>query len=106
MSGSLTFKGNPVAEGTISFTNTGTGAGAEGPVSNGAFKLSSPLPPGEYKVVVLPLVERKQEGGKGPEVGVEKPAPDIPPKYRVIGTTTLTATVKEGKNDITLNMTP
>jgi len=106
VSGKLTFKGNPVAEGRVSFMNSEAGTGGEGKVTNGTFALSAPLPTGEYKVMVLPLVVRQQEGGKGPEVGVEKPAPDIPQKYRVIGTTTLKATVKEGKNDLTLDMTP
>jgi hypothetical protein len=63
-----------------------------------------PLPTGDYKVMVMPLVDQVQEGGKGPEVGVERQAPDIPEKYRVIGTTDLVASVKEGKNDFTFEM--
>ncbi|MBY0460057.1 MAG: hypothetical protein K2V38_22300, partial [Gemmataceae bacterium] len=64
------------------------------------------LPVGEYTVTVLPLIVRQQDGGKGPEVGVEKPAPDIPTKYRTIGTTDLKATVKEGKNEANFDLKP
>jgi hypothetical protein len=37
---------------------------------------------------------------------VEKPAPDIPPKYRQQGKTPLRATVKAGKNEINFDMKP
>jgi len=106
VSGKVTFKNNPVAEGTVSFMNPAGGTGGEGQLKDGNYTLTAPLPVGEYKVMVTPPIVRKQDGGKGPEVGVELPAPDIPKKFRTIGTTTLKATVKEGKNEINLDMTP
>jgi len=106
VSGKMTFKNNPVADGIVSFMNPAGGTGGEGPLKDGSYSLTAPLPVGEYKVMVAPRTVRKQDGGKGPEVGVELPAPDIPMKYRTIGTTTLKATVKEGKNEIDLDMTP
>jgi hypothetical protein len=105
VTGKVTFEGQPVKEGLVSFMNLSAGTGDEAPIqSGGAFTIAKPLPTGEYKVMVLPLVVQQQVDGKGPEVGVEKPAPDIPQKYRVIGTTDLTATVKEGKNEFSLEM--
>ncbi len=106
VSGTVTFKGKPVAEGTVSFMNEAAGTGGEGLVKDGKYTLSSPLPPGEYTVMVMPLVVQQQDGGKGPEVGIEKPAPDIPQKYRVLGTTDLKATVKEGKHEANFDLKP
>ncbi len=106
VSGKVTFKNVPVVEGIVSFTSAGTGSGSEGEVKNGDYKLTSTLPPGEYKVAVMPIVVRQQDGGKGPEVGMDKPAPDIPGKYRVVGTTDLTVTVKEGKNELNFDLKP
>ena len=104
VSGKVTFEGKPVAEGLVSFMNPEGGTGGEGPLKDGAYTLSAPLPPGDYKVMVAPLVVRQQEGGKGPVVGIAKPAPDIPPKYRTIGTTDLKATVKPGPNEHNFDM--
>jgi hypothetical protein len=104
VSGKVTFEGRPVAEGRVSFMNTTAGTGGEGQLKDGAYTLSAPLPPGDYKVMVTPLTVRQQDGGKGPVVGVEKPAPDIPPKYRTIGSTDLKATVKGGPNELNFDM--
>ncbi len=106
VSGKVTFHGKPVAEGTVSFLNTEAGTGGEGVLKDGGYTLTTPLPPGEYKVTVMPLVVRQQDGGKGPDVGIDKPAPDIPGKYHTIGTTNLTATVKEGKNELNFDLKP
>ena len=105
VSGKVTCEGKPVSEGLVSFTNTGTGDTAEAPLrEGGVYAVTTPLPEGEYKVMLLPLVVRQQVEGKGPRVGVEKPAPDIPEKYRTIGTTDLKATLKKGKNEHNFDM--
>ena len=105
VSGMVTFQSKPVGEGRVTFQNTKTGAADEALLnSNGTYALARPLPVGEYKVMVTPLIVRRQVDGKGPVVGEEKPAPNIPQKYRTIGETTLTATVKEGKNDLNFDM--
>ena len=83
------------------------GAGDEAPLNkDGNYTIKKPLPVGDYKVMVLPLSVREKADPKGPVVGVEKPAPDIPQKYRTIGSTDLKATVQEGKNDVKLDMKP
>jgi hypothetical protein len=105
VTGKVTFEGKTVAEGLVSFMDPLAGTGDEAPLQpDGAFSIRKPLPTGEYKVVVMPLVVQQQVDGKGPEVGVEKPAPNIPEKYRTIGTTELRATVKEGQNNFQFNM--
>ena len=99
VSGKVTSEGKPVSEGIVTFQSQG-GTGDEATLNkDGTYTIQKPLPVGEYKVMVLPLVVREKVEGKGPVVGVEKPAPDIPQKYRAIGSTDLKVTVKEGKNE-------
>jgi hypothetical protein len=103
--GKVTFEGKAVAEGRVTFQNTQSGAGGDALLNNeGRYALKAPLPVGDYAVMVSPLIVRMQVDGKGPVVGEEKPAPDIPLKYRTIGSTTLKAGVKEGKNDLDFEM--
>jgi hypothetical protein len=105
VSGKVTFEGKPVKEGRVTFQNPESGAAADARLNeDGTYTLSAALPAGEYKVTVTPLIERRQVDGKGPVVGEEKPAPDIPEKYRTVGSTELKATVKEGKNDFNFDM--
>jgi len=105
VAGRVTFEGKPVGDGLVFFMNSDAGAGDEAALNkDGTFAIKTPLPVGEYKVSVFPRVERKQVERRGPEVGVERQAVDIPQRYRTIGTTDLKATVKEGKNEINLEM--
>jgi hypothetical protein len=105
VAGKVTFEGKSVAEGRITFVQTQSGASDDALLnSDGSYAIKTPLPVGDYKVMVTPLIVRQQVGGKGPVVGEEKPAPDIPEKYRTIGSTALTATVKEGKNECNFDM--
>ncbi len=60
----------------------------------------------EYKVMVMPLVEQKQEGGEGTGSGGRETGPDIPKRYRVITATDLKATVKDGKREIHFELRP
>jgi hypothetical protein len=105
VSGKVTFQGKSVSEGRVTFLNSTTGAGEDALLKkDGTYAVRSPLPVGEYTVTVSPLIVRIQIDGKGPVVGEEKAAPDIPQKYRTIGSTDLRASVKEGKNDLEFNM--
>ena len=106
--GKVTFEGKPVKEGRVNFRNEQTGIEDDALLkADGTYALKNPLPVGEYKVTVTPLIVHKQDDPKGgPVVGVEKPAPDIPLKYRTIGSTDLKATIKEGKNEINFDMKP
>jgi hypothetical protein len=106
--GTLTFKKKPVTEGTIQFLNLkegGTGGAELKP--DGSFVIADPLPVGEYVVVVTPGIHKVDtDPGKSPPVHIEKPAPNIPQKYRMEGTTTLKAKVEPGKNVFNFDMVP
>ena len=107
--GKVTFKGQPVKEGTVTFLNTKEGGGAEAEInSDGTYVVPSGVVVGEYdRVEIKPLMEMKDtDPGKTPPSKVEKPAPNIPAKYRQQGTTPLKATVKSGKNEINFEMKP
>jgi len=107
--GKVTFKGQPVKEGTVTFLNTKDGGGAEAEIkSDGTYVVPSGVFVGEYdRVEIKPLMEMKDtDPGKTPPSKVEKPAPNIPAKYRMQGSTPLKATVKAGKNEINFEMTP
>ncbi len=107
--GKVTFKGQPVKEGTVTFLNTKEGGAAEAQIKNGTYVIQGGAVVGEYdKVEIKPLMELKDtDPGKTPPAPVEKPAPDIPAKYRMQGPNNpLKATVKAGKNEINFDMTP
>jgi hypothetical protein len=107
--GKVTFNGRPVKEGTVTFLNTKDGGAAEGSINaDGTYVVQGGAIVGDYdKVEIKPLMELKDtDPGKTPPAMVEKPAPDIPPKYRMQGATPLKATVKPGKNEINFDMKP
>jgi hypothetical protein len=102
--GKVTFQGKPVDEGRVTFMNKEAGTDDEALLSpDGTYTIKA-VPVGEYKITIIPLIVRERADPKGPVVGVEKPAPNIPPKYRNSGTTDLTATVKEGKNELNFDL--
>jgi hypothetical protein len=106
--GKVTFKGQPVKEGRITFLNPKEGGGAEALIaSDGTYAVSGGVVVGEYLVEVSPLTQIVDtDPGKTPPSPVEKAAPDIPKKYRQQGTTPLKASVKAGPNEINFDMTP
>jgi hypothetical protein len=106
--GKVTFKGAPVTEGTVTFLNPKEGGAAEGEIkSDGSYRLVGKVLAGEYLVVINPPMHIVDtDPGKSPPAPVEKPAPNIPRQYRQQGTTTLKATVKEGKNEFNFDMMP
>ena len=107
--GKVTFKGQPLKEGTVTFLNTKEGGAAEATINaDGTYAVAGGAVVGEYdRVEIKPLTEMKDtDPGKTPPSRVEKPAPNIPARYRMQGTTPLKATVKPGKNEINFEMTP
>jgi hypothetical protein len=103
VSGKVTFKGEPVAEGSVQFIEDRTGRGAEvnlGP--DGTYKVS--LFAGEYKVVVTPpYVVDESSGMPNPYY---KKVKNIPAKYHSTETSGLAATVGPGKAAHDFNLTP
>lgn len=106
--GKVSFKGQPVKEGLVTFLNTKEGGAAEAQIgASGEYKVATGVALGDYVVEIKPLVHIVDtDPGKSPPAPVEKPAPDIPTKYRQQGKTPLRATVKAGKNEINFDMTP
>jgi hypothetical protein len=89
--GKVTFRGEPVTEGTVQFNDEKTGRGTEvelGP--DGAYQAA--LPAGEYKVIILPPL-RIVESQSGPPDPQFKKVKNIPEKYRSTATSGLSATV-------------
>jgi hypothetical protein len=106
--GQVTFKGQPVKEGLVTFLNPTEGGAAEANInSDGTYAVAGGVVVGEYVVEIKPLVEIKDtDPGKSPPAPVEKPAPDIPKKYRQQGLTPLRASIKPGENVVDFAMTP
>jgi hypothetical protein len=108
--GNVTFKGKPVkASGAeITFYNSKTGDTAAANLDeNGGYVVEARLPVGEYIVFISPgthLVDT--DPGKTPPSKEEKPAPDIPRRYRSQASTTLKTTITEGKNKADFDMVP
>ena len=107
VSGKVTFKGQPIKEGTVTFLNPNEGGAGESAIdSNGSYTIPK-LVVGEYILIVTPLMEMKDtDPGKSPPAPVEKPAPNIPVKYRQQGLTPLKTRIKEGKNEFQIEMHP
>ncbi|MBI3465935.1 MAG: carboxypeptidase regulatory-like domain-containing protein [Planctomycetes bacterium] len=106
--GKVTYRGQPVASGSISFQNAEIGYGADAKLGSGGeyhFEtLEGGLPLGNYKVTVMPEMELDASDPKTPPVMKDKPAPNIPKKYRLPRTSDLTAAVKEGENELNFDM--
>ena len=108
--GRVTFNGQPVKEGTVVFAGP-DGSSGETPLDqDGRYALTPPenrLRPGEYVVTITPLLQYDNPDPRktSPEK-VEKRAPNIPEKYRRVGSTPFRVTVKEGKNELNFDMKP
>jgi len=106
--GKVTFKGQPVTEGTVTFLNLTDGGGGEGQIEqDGRYAVMGAIPVGEYVVEIKPLMHMVDtDPGKSPPAPMEKPAPNIPRKYRMQGSTPLKEAVKSGQNEINFDMKP
>ena len=101
VSGSVTYKGNPVASASIFFVNPEAGTGGGGTLdSEGKFAFSKPIPTGEYKVFLGPPEEQLMPDGQ-PKQG---PAPKVPQKYLSEATTDVTVKVNEGDNQLPIEL--
>jgi hypothetical protein len=108
VSGKVTFQGQPVTEGSITFLNLAEGGSAGGDLKpDGTYTVLGGASPGEYTVVVNPPVEIVDtDPGKSPPAPMEKNMPNIPLKYRMLGTSTLKTTIKAGPNTCDFDMQP
>lgn len=107
--GAVTFQGQPVAEGSVSFYHSRQGVEFEAPIqADGSFALKAEgIPVGEYVVTVRPLrAMGNPPGDKSAPIEMDKNAPDIPMKYRQTNTSPIKLQIKEGDNDLKVEMTP
>ncbi|HZW31223.1 MAG TPA: hypothetical protein VFF52_10980 [Isosphaeraceae bacterium] len=122
VSGSVQYKGQPVAHGRISFipAKGGEGRAAAGEIQDGRYALTTVTPddgalPGSYRVslmakeIDLTQVKANQKGGSARPSDVikaNKAAKNlIPVKYASPETSGQTAQVKEGPNTIDFDLT-
>jgi len=117
VSGTVTLNGEPVKEGLVSFMSS-QGHASQGKIAaGGAYTLETPLPPGEYMVSVGPPPITEAPGGLMPgQEGKEsdpashyaaQSAPqqsDIPTDYWNEVTSGLKVTVKEGANQVPIEL--
>jgi hypothetical protein len=105
--GKVTFSGKPVTEGMITFVSPSGGPGGEvklGP--DGSYEIPGGLVVGDYVVMITPLIVMVDTSpGKTPPSPEEKPAPNIPEKYRRQFTSPFKASVQKGANTFDYNMT-
>jgi len=106
--GKVTFKQKAVSEGKVTFVNPSGPGGGEGLLrKDGSYEIQGALVAGDYIVIVSPLMHMVDtDPGKTPPSPEEKPAPDIPAKYRSEGSSPFKATVKPGKNEFNFDMKP
>lgn len=105
ISGKVTYQGQPVEEGTITFADPATGQVNEGPLAAGG-TYSTELPPGSFKVSVSPpLMETKGTGDSPPDF-VPKKVNNIPKKYWVQETSGLTADIAKDKRTFDFDLKP
>ncbi|MDO5552168.1 MAG: hypothetical protein Q4G68_00270 [Planctomycetia bacterium] len=100
ITGMVTYKGQSVTNGEISFRGSERGKGGGCPIAeDGTYSINA-IPTGDYSIVLLP----PPKGMPGtPEE--RKPINYIvPEKYQKFETSNLTFTIKEGKNTFDLNL--
>jgi hypothetical protein len=101
VSGKVTYRGQPVTRGTVQFYDPEQGRGASGPLdASGAYTLSAPISPGNYKVYIQPpLPEQLPPGTRQKAVAFE-----VPKQYQDANSTPLTKAVTPGNNDIPIEL--
>ena len=106
VSGEVTYQGQPVQQGEITFFKPATGEVAQGALGDGGVyslpTADKELLPGEYHVVIAPIrIYEKVTGPQGMEYKmVEKGGESIPVSYRDRANSPLKATVASGMNKI------
>jgi hypothetical protein len=106
VSGTVTFEGQPVTEGSVQFYSEEAGSGGTGSLDQtGRFTITEPIPVGTYKVSITPPEEPAPESETG-EFAVPKEYSNIPESYRSELTTSLTADVTKGDNTVEFDLKP
>lgn len=99
LSGTVTYKGNPIKQGQLQIFSQEVGIGAVAPIADGKFALEEPVPVGTYQAAVAPLFAPPDP--TQPSTAQNRPL-DIPLKAQNEKTSGLSVTIKEGANQAEL----
>lgn len=104
VSGKVTLQEKPVGSGYIAFNSSSKGTAAGANLSaTGEFKLTDPLPLGEYVVTVSPPPAPPP---LSTPAGTQPPKSEIPEKYRSEAKSDLKFVVKAGANTANFDLKP
>jgi hypothetical protein len=98
VSGTITYKGQPVASGSVTFMNT-QGHSAFGPIQNGQYSFRAPI--GDCKIAISSVEEEPPQDPKQRQQarpGMFIPKSFIPEKYRQPDKSGLTFKVEDKQN--------
>jgi hypothetical protein len=106
VSGKVTFQGQPVERGEITFENPNAGqVNSSALTSGGAYSLE--LPAGNFEVnVTPPLIETKGTGETPPDMVPDPAVKNIPKRYWRQETSGLSAQVAKDKTTFTFDLKP
>jgi hypothetical protein len=105
--GTVTFRGKPVPNGTVTFIPSGPGPAATGEIQkDGSFTLTTYRPGdgavlGTHKVIVVAVEDTST---RLPEERNPLPSSIVPDKYTSAATSDLSAEVKEGENVVVFDL--
>jgi hypothetical protein len=106
ISGKVTFQGQPVEKGEITFANDAAGQVNSSPLGSGG-SYSMELPAGDYRVYIAPpLVEGKGTPDSPPDMLPDSSVKNIPKKFWVQETSGLKATVDKDKREFDFDLKP
>jgi len=99
VSGKVTLSGQPVTKATVNFYNPTSGVAASAELgADGAYKIAENLPPGSYKVSIVPLADVSRPPMPGQAAAPAAPSP-VPGKYQSDASSGLTADIKPGSTE-------
>jgi len=105
VTGKVTFQGQAVEEGDITFEDVAAGQVNSAKLGSGG-RYSVELPAGDFRVSVSPPLVETKAGPNSPPDMVPKNVQNIPKKYRVGETSQLSAKVAPGSRSFDFELKP
>ena len=108
VSGTVTYQGQPLPTGTVSFLDSSNKWLASSAINKGNYALRSKVPTGPVKITVT--TQGSRPGGRAPKSGITNKAGKplvvipIPAKYGSADQSGLTYTVKPGANEYNIEL--
>ena len=104
VSGTVTFKGEPVPEGVLYVYNRETADASEGEIKDGKFELVIPVKTGTYAAFITPIPPPPPNPDNPPANRYGEFPKDIPKKYQHEQESDLKIEVEEGHNEVTIEI--